>query len=209
MVETPVGDRYVLEAMLAGQRSLGGEQSGHIILADYATTGDGVLTALHLLAVLARRGVSLAEAAKVMTRYPQVLINVPVDRTAAAASPELAQAVEAAREELGSTGRILVRPSGTEPIIRVMVEAVDTAQADRVARPGRRRGPTRPSLNSMREAREVVKVRAAEAKLMAALPAGTLMQRAATGLAAVCGQLLGRRSRLPGRGPGRQRRQRR
>jgi phosphoglucosamine mutase len=133
VVETPVGDRYVLEAMLAGQRSLGGEQSGHIILADYATTGDGVLTALHLLAVLARRGVSLAEAAKVMTRYPQVLINVPVDRTAAAASPELAQAVEAAREELGSTGRILVRPSGTEPIIRVMVEAVDSAQADRVA----------------------------------------------------------------------------
>jgi phosphoglucosamine mutase len=133
VVETPVGDRYVLEAMLAGQRSLGGEQSGHIILADYATTGDGVLTALHLLAVLARRGVSLAEAAKVMTRYPQVLINVPVDRTAAATSPELAQAVEAAREELGSSGRILVRPSGTEPIIRVMVEAVDTAQADRVA----------------------------------------------------------------------------
>ena len=133
VVETPVGDRYVLEAMLAGQRSLGGEQSGHIILADYATTGDGVLTALHLLAVLARRGVSLAEAAKVMTRYPQVLINVPVDRAAAATSPELAQAVEAAREELGSSGRILVRPSGTEPIIRVMVEAVDTAQADRVA----------------------------------------------------------------------------
>ena len=133
VVETPVGDRYVLEAMLAGGRSLGGEQSGHIILADYATTGDGVLTALHLLAVLARRGISLAEAAKVMTRYPQVLLNVPVDRERAAASPELAQAVEAAREELGSTGRILVRPSGTEPIIRVMVEAVDTAQADRVA----------------------------------------------------------------------------
>ncbi len=80
VVETPVGDRYVLEAMLAGQHNLGGEQSGHIILADYATTGDGVLTALHLLAVLARRGVSLAEAAKVMTRYPQVLINVPGDK---------------------------------------------------------------------------------------------------------------------------------
>jgi phosphoglucosamine mutase len=133
VVETPVGDRYVLEAMLAGQHSLGGEQSGHIILADYATTGDGVLTALHLLAVLARRGVSLAEAVKVMTRYPQVLINVPVDRERAAASPELAQAVKAAEAELGSTGRILVRPSGTEPIIRVMVEAVDTDQADRVA----------------------------------------------------------------------------
>src|SRR6201992_2499353 len=133
VVEPPVGDRYVLEAMLAGQHSLGGEQSGHIILADYATTGDGVLTALHLLAVLARRGISLAEAAKAMTRYPQVLINVPVDRERAAASPELARAVADAESELGSTGRILVRPSGTEPIIRVMVEAVDTEQADRVA----------------------------------------------------------------------------
>jgi phosphoglucosamine mutase len=92
-----------------------------------------VLTALHLLAVLARRGVSLAEAAKAMTRYPQVLINVPVDRERAAASPELARAVADAESELGSTGRILVRPSGTEPIIRVMVEAVDTDQADRVA----------------------------------------------------------------------------
>jgi phosphoglucosamine mutase len=131
--ETPVGDRYVLEAMLAGQHTLGGEQSGHIILADYATTGDGVLTALHLLGVLARRDVSLAEAAKVMTRYPQVLINVPADKDRAAASPELDRAVAAARAELGSSGRILVRPSGTEPIIRVMVEAVDTAQADRVA----------------------------------------------------------------------------
>ncbi len=133
VVETPVGDRYVLEAMLAGQHSLGGEQSGHIILADHATTGDGVLTALHLLAVLARRGVSLAEAAKVMTRYPQVLINVPADKERAASSPELARAVQEAESALGSTGRILVRPSGTEPIIRVMVEAVDTDQADRVA----------------------------------------------------------------------------
>ena len=133
VVETPVGDRYVLEAMLAGQHSLGGEQSGHIILADYATTGDGVLTALHLLAVLARRGVSLAEAAKVMTRYPQVLINVPGDKERAAASPELTAAVEAAEASLGGSGRILVRPSGTEPIIRVMVEAVDTAEADRIA----------------------------------------------------------------------------
>ena len=133
VVETPVGDRYVLEAMLAGQHSLGGEQSGHIILADHATTGDGVLTALHLLAVLARRGVSLAEAAKVMTRYPQVLINVPADKERAAGSPELARAVQEAESALGSTGRILVRPSGTEPIIRVMVEAVDTDQADRVA----------------------------------------------------------------------------
>ncbi|HWG14864.1 MAG TPA: phosphoglucosamine mutase [Streptosporangiaceae bacterium] len=133
VVETPVGDRYVLEAMLAGQHSLGGEQSGHIILADYATTGDGVLTALHLLAVLARRGISLAEAAKVMTRYPQVLINVPGDKSQAAAAPELAAAVKAAEDALGSSGRILVRPSGTEPIIRVMVEAVDTAAAEHIA----------------------------------------------------------------------------
>jgi phosphoglucosamine mutase len=133
VVETPVGDRYVLEAMLAGGHTLGGEQSGHIILADYATTGDGVLTALHLLAVLARRGVSLAEAAKVMTRYPQVLINVPGDKERAATSPELAAAVTAAEASLGGSGRILVRPSGTEPIIRVMVEAVDTAAAEHIA----------------------------------------------------------------------------
>ncbi|HEY0717402.1 MAG TPA: phosphoglucosamine mutase [Streptosporangiaceae bacterium] len=133
VVETPVGDRYVLEAMLSGQHSLGGEQSGHVILADYATTGDGVLTALHLLAVLARRGISLAEAAAVMTRYPQVLINVPGDKSRAAAAPQVAAAVEAAEAALGDSGRILVRPSGTEPIIRVMVEAVDTAAAEHIA----------------------------------------------------------------------------
>jgi len=134
VVETPVGDRYVLEAMLAGHYVLGGEQSGHIILADHATTGDGILTGLHLLAVLARRGVTLAEAVKVMTRYPQVLINVPGDKARAATSPEVATAVDEARSELGSSGRILVRPSGTEPTIRVMVEAVDTHQAETVAR---------------------------------------------------------------------------
>ncbi len=134
VVETPVGDRHVLEAMLAGHHVLGGEQSGHIILLDHATTGDGVLTGLHLLSVLARRGVSLAEAVKVMTRYPQVLINVPGDKSRAASSPGLAEAVESAREELGGSGRILVRPSGTERAVRVMVEAVDTTQAETVAR---------------------------------------------------------------------------
>jgi len=134
VVETPVGDRYVLEAMLAGHYVLGGEQSGHIILADHATTGDGILTGLHLLAVLARRGVTLAEAVKVMTRYPQVLINVPGDKARASASPEVARAIESARTELGTSGRILVRPSGTERAIRVMVEAVDTRQAEDVAR---------------------------------------------------------------------------
>ncbi len=134
VVETPVGDRYVLEAMLAGRHVLGGEQSGHIILLEHATTGDGILTGLHLLSVLGRRGISLAEAVKVMTRYPQVLINVPGDKTRAASSPHLAEAVESAREELGGSGRILVRPSGTERAVRVMVEAVDTTQAETVAR---------------------------------------------------------------------------
>jgi phosphoglucosamine mutase len=134
IIETPVGDRHVLEAMLAGNHVLGGEQSGHIILAEHATTGDGVLTGLQLLAVLARRGVSLAEAAKVMTRYPQVLINVPGDKSRAASSPHLAEAVASATEELGQSGRILVRPSGTERAVRVMVEAVEVAQAESVAR---------------------------------------------------------------------------
>jgi phosphomannomutase len=120
--------------MLAGHHVLGGEQSGHIILAEHATTGDGVLTGLQLLAVLARRGVSLAEAAKVMTRYPQVLINVPGDKSRAASSPHLAEAVASATEELGQSGRILVRPSGTERAVRVMVEAVEVAQAESVAR---------------------------------------------------------------------------
>jgi phosphoglucosamine mutase len=134
VIETPVGDRHVLEAMLAGHHVLGGEQSGHIILAEHATTGDGVLTGLQLLAVLARRGMPLAEAVKVMTRYPQVLINVPGDKSRAASSPHLAEAVASATEELGQSGRILVRPSGTERAIRVMVEAVEVAQAESVAR---------------------------------------------------------------------------
>ncbi len=133
-VETPVGDRYVLAAMLAGSYAVGGEQSGHIILLDHATTGDGVLTGLHLLAAMARRGVSLAEAAKAMTRYPQVLINVSgVDKSRAVSSPELAAAVTAAEASLGASGRVLVRPSGTESAVRVMVEAVDPTQAQSIA----------------------------------------------------------------------------
>jgi phosphoglucosamine mutase len=120
--------------MLAERYVLGGEQSGHIILLEHASTGDGVLTGLHLLAAVARRGVPLAEAAKVMTRYPQVLINVPGDRSAAAASPDVAAAVASAQAELGGSGRILVRPSGTEQAVRVMVEAVEAGQAETVAR---------------------------------------------------------------------------
>src|SRR5215471_6534295 len=133
VVETAVGDRYVLEAMRAGSYVLGGEQSGHIIMLDHATTGDGLLTALHLLAAAAPEGVTLAGLAQVMTRYPQVLVNVTgVDKARAAKSPELATAVAAAKAELGTSGRVLVRPSGTEPTVRVMVEAKDHAYAKRL-----------------------------------------------------------------------------
>jgi phosphoglucosamine mutase len=134
MVETPVGDRYLIAAMLQGQYVLGGEQSGHIIMLDHATTGDGLLTGLHLLTEMARQDRPLADLAGVMTRYPQVLINVPgVDKSRVAASPALGDAVAAAEAELGEAGRVLVRPSGTEPAVRVMVEAADAAQADRLA----------------------------------------------------------------------------
>ena len=134
VVEVPVGDRYVLEAMREGQFVLGGEQSGHLILLDHATTGDGLLTGLQLLAVMARTGRPLHELARVMTRYPQVLVNVPVeDKAEVAASADLAAAVSAARSELGASGRVLVRPSGTEQAVRVMVEALDGGQAKRVA----------------------------------------------------------------------------
>jgi phosphoglucosamine mutase len=134
VVEVPVGDRYVLEAMREGKFVLGGEQSGHLILLDHATTGDGLLTGLQLLAVMARTGRPLHELARVMTRYPQVLVNVPVeDKAEVAASADLAAAVSAARSELGASGRVLVRPSGTEQAVRVMVEALDGGQAKRVA----------------------------------------------------------------------------
>jgi phosphoglucosamine mutase len=134
VVETPVGDRHLVAAMREGKFALGGEQSGHIILLDHATTGDGLLTGLYLLATMASRGQPLAELARVMTRYPQVLINVPgVDKSLVASSPQLADAVRAAEAELGDSGRVLVRPSGTERAVRVMVEAVDPGQADRLA----------------------------------------------------------------------------
>jgi phosphoglucosamine mutase len=134
VVETAVGDRYVLEAMRDGHFGLGGEQSGHIIMLKYATTGDGLLTALQLLAIAARQALPLADVAAVMTKYPQVLVNVPgVDKARVSDSPELASAVAAAKEELGTSGRVLVRPSGTEPAVRVMVEAVEAGQAQRTA----------------------------------------------------------------------------
>jgi phosphoglucosamine mutase len=134
VVETPVGDRYLVAAMREGEFVLGGEQSGHIILLDHATTGDGLLTSLHLLATAAGRGQPLGELVKVMTRYPQVLISVPgVDKSVVSSSAELSDAVRAAEAELGSSGRVLVRPSGTEPVVRVMVEAVESGRAQQVA----------------------------------------------------------------------------
>ncbi|MBT2210422.1 MULTISPECIES: phosphoglucosamine mutase [Actinomadura] len=134
LVETAVGDRYVLEAMKDGGFNFGGEQSGHVIMLDHASSGDGVLTGLHLLAAMVRRGRPLDELAKVMNRLPQVLINVrDVDKGRAKTSPELAEAVAAAEAELGDTGRVLIRPSGTEPMVRVMVEAAAQDQAQAVA----------------------------------------------------------------------------
>ena len=133
VVETGVGDRYVLEAMREGGYSLGGEQSGHVIMSDHATTGDGVLTALHLLARVAETGRSLADLASVVQKLPQVLINVrDVDKDRVD-DPGLLEAVAAAEAELGRTGRVLLRPSGTEPVVRVMVEAATKEQADEVA----------------------------------------------------------------------------
>jgi phosphoglucosamine mutase len=134
MLETGVGDRYVLEALNEHGLSLGGEQSGHVILTDFATTGDGILTGLHLVAEVARSGKSLAELASVMTVYPQILVNVRgVDHHGLAGNAGIARAVASAEAELGETGRVLLRPSGTEPMVRVMVEAVDQSTADRIA----------------------------------------------------------------------------
>ena len=134
VVETGVGDRYVLEAMRAGGFALGGEQSGHVIMWDHATTGDGTLAALQLLARVAATGKPLGELAAVMDRLPQVLVNVRgVDRTGVDACAPLQEAVRGAEAELGETGRVLLRPSGTEPVVRVMVEAADKSQADAVA----------------------------------------------------------------------------
>jgi phosphoglucosamine mutase len=134
IVETPVGDRYLIAAMLDGKFVLGGEQSGHIIMLDHATTGDGLLTGLQLLAEAVRQDRPLADLARVMTRYPQVLISVPgVDKARVAGSAAVTEAVTATAAELGDTGRVIVRPSGTEPAVRVMVEAADSGQAERLA----------------------------------------------------------------------------
>jgi phosphoglucosamine mutase len=135
VVTTPVGDRYVLEELRANGYSLGGEQSGHLVFTDVATTGDGLLTALQLLGRVAATGQPVADLAAVVRRLPQVLLNVRVsDRDAAARSPAVAAAVASAERELGDNGRVLLRPSGTEPIVRVMVEAPTELQAAQIAR---------------------------------------------------------------------------
>ncbi|QYH20226.1 phosphoglucosamine mutase [Corynebacterium aquatimens] len=132
--ETAVGDRYVLEELGRGDYSLGGEQSGHVVLPAYATTGDGTLTGLMLMARMAETGKSLAELASVMTVLPQVLINVPVsDKGRILHAPEVQEAIAAAEHELGDDGRVLLRPSGTEELFRVMVEAAEEEQARKVA----------------------------------------------------------------------------
>ena len=134
LLQTAVGDRYVLEALNEKKLSLGGEQSGHVIMSQFATTGDGILTGLHLLAEMARTGKSLAELAAVMTVYPQVMINVRgVDHHALTSNTVIAAAVSAAEKRLGETGRVLLRKSGTEPMVRVMVEAEDQSSAEEIA----------------------------------------------------------------------------
>jgi phosphoglucosamine mutase len=130
VIETPVGDKHVSAAMRDGGYSLGGEQSGHIILLDHATTGDGILTSLQLLSAVNRRGMPMSAAAKLMRKYPQVLVNVPGD--ASRLGPGVDAAVARAESALGDRGRVLVRPSGTEPAIRLMVQAADADLADQV-----------------------------------------------------------------------------
>jgi phosphoglucosamine mutase len=136
VVETQVGDRYLADEIRSGGYSLGGTQSGRIIIADHATGPDGLLVSLHLLAIVARSGKTLASVTDVMTKHPQVLVNVDIpdeERALVASSQQLISAVEEAAGELGQRGRIVLRPSGTEPVVRVMVEDDDQDQAERLA----------------------------------------------------------------------------
>jgi phosphoglucosamine mutase len=130
VIETPVGDKHVSAAMRDGGYVLGGEQSGHIILLEHATTGDGILTSLQLLSAVHRRRMPMSAAANMMRKYPQVLVNVPGD--ASRLGPGVDAAVIRAESALGGDGRVLVRPSGTEPAIRLMVQAADASLAEQV-----------------------------------------------------------------------------
>jgi Phosphomannomutase len=132
--DTKVGDRYVLEALQEHSLSLGGEQSGHIILADHQTTGDGILTGLHIASEMVRSGSRLADLADQMTVYPQVLVNVPdMNISGLEGNQAVANVVAAAEAKLGESGRLLLRPSGTEPLVRIMVEAASREDAERIA----------------------------------------------------------------------------
>ncbi len=134
VVQTKVGDRYVLEEMRASNYSIGGEQSGHMILLEHNTTGDGLMTAVQFMAAVKRSGKTVTEAAHIMTKFPQVLINVKVaDKHAVAESEAVASVVAAAEAALGDNGRVLLRPSGTEPVVRVMVEAQSQEDAEKYA----------------------------------------------------------------------------
>ena len=132
--KTAVGDKYVYEEMVRGGHRIGGEQSGHIIFSKYARTGDGILTALKVMEVMMAKKEALSRLAGPVTVYPQVLINVRVkDKKAAQDDPAVQAAVQAVEDELGNTGRILVRESGTEPVVRVMVEAPEKGQCQNLA----------------------------------------------------------------------------
>ncbi|MBC7633730.1 phosphoglucosamine mutase [Aeromicrobium sp.] len=134
VIQTAVGDRYVLEAMRVGGFNMGGEQSGHVIMGDYATTGDGVLTAVHLASRIHDTATRLADLASVMTRLPQVLVNVSgVDKARADVDPVLQGEIAIANARLGDSGRVLLRRSGTEPLVRVMVEASTHEEAAEIA----------------------------------------------------------------------------
>jgi phosphoglucosamine mutase len=134
VVATQVGDRYVLEEMLRSGAALGGEQSGHVIFREQATTGDGLLTSVRFLSLAAFSGVSLEAVASCMRRFPQVLLNIPVARPEGLdAADAVWDAVQRAEDALGDGGRVLVRASGTEPLVRVMVEAEKGDDADRHA----------------------------------------------------------------------------
>lgn len=133
LLTTAVGDRYVLEALGEFGHSLGGEQSGHVIMSDFATTGDGILTGLQLLAEMSRTGKTLAELSEIMTVYPQVMVNVrDVDHHRIREDDVIAAEVKSWEARLGESGRILLRPSGTEPMVRVMVEAEELSTAQQI-----------------------------------------------------------------------------
>ena len=134
LIRTPVGDRYVVEQMRKNNYNLGGEQSGHMIFLDHGTTGDGILSALQVFAVMLREGRPLSELKKIMEHYPQKLVNVPVGtKKPIDQVPEVALLQRAMEERLGAEGRILIRPSGTEPLIRVMVEGTDCKVIEEIA----------------------------------------------------------------------------